>query len=143
MDGGNIKRPPGDVLCVLLVELRAYSMNTKKKGSLNERRTRDWYLRAKCIRWDYTDRNDKKHGYGAEPATAVVKVGGPALRGRESSGEFSPVDKTWDSYCKEIGSKRNTVNLWLRQWFDESMSLILENKRGVHPRHGTRGLWND
>ncbi|GAG70836.1 unnamed protein product [marine sediment metagenome] len=51
-------------------------MNAKRKGNLSERRTRDWYLRAKGSQWDYTGRNDKKHGYGTEPATAVVKAGG-------------------------------------------------------------------
>jgi hypothetical protein len=50
-------------------------MNTKDKGNRNERRTRDWFLRAKTTHWDFTDRNDTQHGYGVESATAVVKAG--------------------------------------------------------------------
>ncbi len=41
----------------------------------------------------------------------------PTLRGRESSGAFVPVDKTWDLYCKDIGTPRRTVNRWLARWF--------------------------
>jgi hypothetical protein len=49
--------------------------NTKQKGALNERRTRDWFLKGKTAGWDYTNRNDTRYGYGKERATAVVKSG--------------------------------------------------------------------
>jgi hypothetical protein len=51
-------------------------MNSKAKGSHNERKTRDWYLKAKTRKWNFTNRNDSQCGYGSEPATAVVKTGG-------------------------------------------------------------------
>ena len=50
--------------------------NTKAKGNYNERRTRDWYLKARTSKWDFTNRNDTQFGYGTELATAVVKAGG-------------------------------------------------------------------
>ena len=50
-------------------------MNTKQKGNRNERRTRDWFLKAKTLSWDYTNRDDTQFGYGTEAATAVVKSG--------------------------------------------------------------------
>lgn len=50
-------------------------VNCKGKGSRNERKTRDWFLRAKTAEWDYTNRNDTEYGYGDEAATAVVKAG--------------------------------------------------------------------
>lgn len=60
----------------------------------------------------------------------------PTLRGRESSGTFVPVDKTWDSYCAEIGSCRRTVNRWLAQWFDESMaSRMTGNSENYTPKN--------
>jgi len=46
----------------------------------------------------------------------------PALRGRESIGTFVPVDKTWDTYCKEIGSNRRSVNRWLARYFLQAIA---------------------
>ena len=48
-------------------------MKTKAKGSRNERRARDWFLKAKTSAWNYTGRVDQL--YGNEAATAVVKAG--------------------------------------------------------------------
>jgi len=39
-------------------------------------------------------------------------------RERLPSGTFVPVDKTWDTYCQEIGSSRRVINRWLARWFE-------------------------
>lgn len=63
----------------------------------------------------------------------LSKEGNPNFQANNATGEISPV-KTWDKYCEEIGSKRNTVNLWLRQWFDESMhSKLTGNAENYTP----------
>lgn len=41
----------------------------------------------------------------------------PEERARATSGTFVPLDKTWSNYCKDIGSSRQVVNRWLRQYF--------------------------
>jgi len=37
---------------------------------------------------------------------------------RSSVGTFVPADKTWSDYCREIGSSRQVVDRWLKNWFD-------------------------
>lgn len=33
------------------------------------------------------------------------------------TGTNAPV-KTWSKYCQEIGSSKQVINRWLKQWFE-------------------------
>jgi len=42
-----------------------------------------------------------------------------ALRPRDTSGTFIPVDKNWTTYCEDIGHSRQVVNVWLLRKFGQ------------------------
>lgn len=41
----------------------------------------------------------------------------PEDQPRSAVGTFVPTDKTWDTYCKDIGSSRRVINRWLARRF--------------------------
>lgn len=43
----------------------------------------------------------------------------PALRPRNASGAFAPMDKNWKTYCRDIGNDKSTVNRWLKAWQED------------------------
>jgi len=51
-------------------------------------------------------------------------------RKRTTTGTFVPMDKTWSEYCEEIGSSKQVVNRWLKQWFPEE-NIIKETVKKV------------
>ena len=46
---------------------------------------------------------------------------------RTSSGTFVPLDKTWDSYCDDIGIEKRTANRWLQRTFELSNNIHISD----------------
>ena len=61
----------------------------------------------------------------------------PEERERTTTGTFVPLDKTWSTYCMEIGSRRQVVNRWLNRWFVKEIKatpelpMITESKYNI------------
>lgn len=39
-----------------------------------------------------------------------------SIKPRSATGTFVPVDKNWDTYCRDINSSRQVINRWLKRW---------------------------
>lgn len=46
----------------------------------------------------------------------------PEDRERDTTGTFVPVDATWKSYCRDIGSEKRTVNRWLARIYNQPIA---------------------
>jgi len=48
--------------------------HSKGKGNRNERKTRDWYLRVRTSKWDFTARNDIRFGFRWDDGEKEPKI---------------------------------------------------------------------